>query len=346
VKQKSVDSANCRNILIAAPSLDPIGKKVTRKMTSNRCQHCGLVNFAGTAECRRCKAPIPWAAEGCASQPAFSSQPAIGAGGGPSYQPQQPFQVVPNYGATGGADALPYAQGPKLRSGLATASLVLGILGVFSLGILLIGAVIGLILGVRAVLKANREPSVYGGKGVAIGGIVANSFGILTIVPVALIAAIAIPNLMMARMAANEASAIGHLRTLATAEATYQSTVGGGRSFGSMQELIASGAIAANSTSKNGYQFNVRLLDLNGKAALAGAGDAVGFEVVATPDSYGSTGRRSFYVSEQYVIRCADKSGKEATRSDPDVDEYFRQQEPAFEQGRPRGRGYAPGRRD
>jgi len=217
---------------------------------------------------------------------------------------------------------------------------------VFSLGILLIGSVIGLILGVRAVLKANREPHVFGGKGVAIGGIVANSFGILTIVPVALIAAIAIPNLLMARMAANEASAIGHLRTLATAEATYQATLGGGRSFGSMQELIASGAITANSASKNGYQFKVRLLDLNGKPALAGTGDAVGFEVVATPDRYGSTGRRSFYVSEQYVIRCADKSGKEATSSDPDVDEYFREQEPAFERVRPTRRGDAPGRRD
>ena len=315
-------------------------------MTSNRCQHCGLVNFAGTAECRRCNAPIAWGAEGGAGQPAFSTQPAIGAGGGPSYQPQQPFQVVPNYGATGGADASPYGQGRKLRSGLATASLVLGILSVFSLGILLIGSVVGIILGVRAVLKANREPFVYGGKGVAIGGIVANSFGILTIVPVALIAAIAIPNLLMARLAANEASAIGNLRTVATAEATYQATVGGGRSFGSMQELIAVGAIAANSASKNGYQFKVRLLDRNGNAVLAGAGDAARFEVLATPDSYRSTGRRSFYVSEQYVIRCADKGGTEATGSDPDIDEYFRQQEPAFERGRPTRRGDAPGRRD
>ena len=314
-------------------------------MTSNRCQHCGLVNFAGTAECRRCNAPIAWGAGGGASQPAFSSQPAIGAGGGSSYQPQQPFQVVPNYGATGDADASPYAQGRKLRSGLATASLVLGILSVFSLGILLIGSVVGIILGVRAVLKANREPFVYGGKGVAIGGIVANSFGILTIVPVALIAAIAIPNLLMARMAANEASAIGNLRTVANAEATYQATLGAGH-YGSMQELIAAGTIAANSASKNGYQFKVRLLDLKGNAALAGAGDAVRFEVLATPDSYRSTGRRSFYASEQFVIRCADKGGKEATSSDPPFDDSFREQEPAFERGRSTRRGDAPGRRD
>jgi type IV pilus assembly protein PilA len=315
-------------------------------MTSNRCQRCGLVNFAGTAECRRCNAPIAWGAEGGASQPAFSSQPAFGPGGGDSYQQQQPFQAapsLPNYGATGGGYASPYAESRKLRSGLATASLVLGILGMFSLGILLIGSLIGLILGIRAVLKANREPYVYGGKGVAIGGIVTNSFGLISVVPFALIAAIAIPNLLMSRMLANEAGAIGHLRRLGTAEATYQSTLGRGRNFGSMEDLIASGAIPQNSGSKNGYQFKIKLLDLKGNAALAGDSDAIRFEVVATPISYGSTGRRSFYVSEEYVIRCADKRGKEATRSDPDVDEYFREQEPA-QQGRPTGSGYAPRR--
>ena len=317
-------------------------------MTNKRCPQCGLVNFPGTPECRRCKAPIDWGSEASLSQPAFSSPAVPGAGGGNFYQ-TQPFQAVPalpNYGAAGGADALPYPQDRKLRSGLATASLVLGILGTFSLGILLIGSLIGLILGIVAVLKVNREPSVYGGKGVAIGGILTNSFGILTIIPVGIIAAIAIPNLMMARMAANEASAIGHLRRLATAEATYQSTVGEGQSFTGMQELIASGLIAPNSASKNGYQFKVRLLDLDGNAALAGASDAVRFEVVATPDTYGSTGRRSFYTSEEYVIRCADKKGKEATSSDPDIDELFREQEPAYERGSSTGRRAAPGRRD
>lgn len=34
------------------------------KMTSNRCQACGLVNFAGTVNCRRCQATIVWGAEG------------------------------------------------------------------------------------------------------------------------------------------------------------------------------------------------------------------------------------------------------------------------------------------
>jgi hypothetical protein len=102
-----------------------------------------------------------------------------------------------------------------------------------------------------------------------------------------------------------------------------------------MEELIAMGAIPANSASKSGYQFKIRLLDLNGNPVLVGTRDATRFEVLAMPESYGSTGRRSFYTSEQYVIRCADKGGKEATPSDPDVNQYFEEHESAFDQSRP-----------
>ena len=315
-------------------------------MTSNRCQRCGLVNFAGTSECRRCKEPIAWGAEGAAGQPEFSSQPTFGGGGGDSYRPQS-FQAVPalpNYGAPAGGYVRPYEQTAKLRSGLATASLILGILGMFSLGILIIGSLIGLVLGIRAVLKAKREPHVYGGKGIGIGGIATNSIALLSVIPVALIAAIAIPNLLMARQMANEASAIGSLRRMATAESDYMSTLGRGRTFASMEELVASGAIPRNSGVKSGYLFKIRLLDRNGDVAVPGVGDAVRFEAVATPLNYGSSGRRSFYVSEEWIIRCADKKGKEATRSDPDVDESFREEEPPFEQRLPVG-GDTPRRR-
>jgi hypothetical protein len=205
----------------------------------------------------------------------------------------------------------------------------------FSLGIAIIGSIIGLFLGIRAVLKARREPYIYGGKGIGIGGIATNSLALLSVIPVALIAAIAIPNLLMARQMANEASAIGGLRRLATAESDYQSSLGRGRTFASMEELIASGAIPRNSAVKSGYQFKIRLLDLNGDVAVPGVNDAVRFEAVATPLDYGSTGRRSFYVSEEYVIRCADKKGKEATRSDPDIDESYREDGPQFEQRPP-----------
>src|SRR5436309_13236167 len=53
---------------------------------------------------------------------------------------------------------------------------------------------------------------------------------------IGIIAAIAIPNLLASRRAANEGSAQQSLRTISSAEATYQSTAGGG-SYGTMNDL-------------------------------------------------------------------------------------------------------------
>ena len=82
-------------------------------MTSNRCQQCGLVNFAGTAACRRCKAPSVWGGEVDARLSASVPQPVFSADGGDSYQQQQPFHAapsIPNYGATAGGYAASYEQ--------------------------------------------------------------------------------------------------------------------------------------------------------------------------------------------------------------------------------------------
>ena len=48
------------------------------------------------------------------------------------------------------------------------------------------------------------------------------------LIVVAIILIIAIPNLLRSRMAANEASAVGSVRTLNTAEVTYSTTYGTG----------------------------------------------------------------------------------------------------------------------
>src|SRR5688572_8450780 len=54
---------------------------------------------------------------------------------------------------------------------------------------------------------------------------------LIVVAIIGIIAAIAIPNLLKSRQAANEASAIGSIRTVGTAQATYQSTTGIGREF-------------------------------------------------------------------------------------------------------------------
>src|SRR5437899_7949599 len=47
---------------------------------------------------------------------------------------------------------------------------------------------------------------------------------LIVVAIILIIAAIAIPNLLRSRMAANEASAVGSLRTINTAEVTYRTT--------------------------------------------------------------------------------------------------------------------------
>src|ERR1700749_349220 len=58
---------------------------------------------------------------------------------------------------------------------------------------------------------------------------------LIVVAIIGIIAAIAIPNLLASRRAANEASAISTLRTIGTSESTYSSTVG----FGSYGDLAA-----------------------------------------------------------------------------------------------------------
>jgi hypothetical protein len=109
-----------------------------------------------------------------------------------------------------------------VRRGYAIASLVLGILGIPTMGLLLVGAMASVILGVVALVKASRQPEEYGGKGMAITGIVLSGVSILIIPFIGIVAAIAIPSLLRARVSANEAAAIRDVRDLITAEAEYQ----------------------------------------------------------------------------------------------------------------------------
>ena len=110
------------------------------------------------------------------------------------------------------------------RQGLAIASLVIGILSLPTLGCLGVGAVLSIVLGIIALVRASRDPGAYGGRGFAIGGIVASAISLLVAIPlVGIVAAIAIPSLLRARVSANEAGTIGDVRTVISAEAAYQS---------------------------------------------------------------------------------------------------------------------------
>ena len=87
---------------------------------------------------------------------------------------------------------------------------------------------------------------------------------LIVVAIIGIIAAIAIPNLLASRRAANEASAISTLRTLGTSESTYSSTLGFGK-YGAMADLAeaklvdasVSGA-TATASAKSGYIYGVQ----------------------------------------------------------------------------------------
>jgi hypothetical protein len=182
-----------------------------------------------------------------------------------------------------------------LRQGMAIASMVIGIVSMVTCGGLCIGPILALIFGIVALTRASREPSIFGGKGMAIAGIVMS-----LVSPIFLgIGAIGVPNMLKSRQLANEVSAISTLRMISTAEATYQSTRGKNRFFADLGTLGSEGLISADLASgqKSGYQF----------AATAfgdGVETAAEFDATAVPLTTGNfgTGERSFGTNETYVI--------------------------------------------
>ncbi|HEX8775199.1 MAG TPA: prepilin-type N-terminal cleavage/methylation domain-containing protein [Pyrinomonadaceae bacterium] len=81
---------------------------------------------------------------------------------------------------------------------------------------------------------------------------------LIVVAIIGIIAAIAIPNLLASRRAANEGSAQSSMRTLHSSEATYQSTSGNGN-YGSLADLRAVSLIDAQlaGKTKSGYTFDL-----------------------------------------------------------------------------------------
>ena len=123
---------------------------------------------------------------------------------------------------------------------------------------------------------------------------------LIVVTIIGIIAAMAIPNLLASRRAANEGSAQQSLRTLTSAEMTYQLTAGNG-SYGSLsnlmnQFLVDSVLGQADTTAKSGYKFTVNPV----------AGSPATFWAYALPSitaGVGKTGTRRFAIAEDGVLR-------------------------------------------
>jgi prepilin-type N-terminal cleavage/methylation domain-containing protein len=130
---------------------------------------------------------------------------------------------------------------------------------------------------------------------------------LIVVAIILIIAAIAIPNLLRAKIAANEASAVGSMRTVNTSAVEYSTTYGGfpttllslggpagGTAAASSAELID--AVLA-SGSKSGYTFAYTT------GATDSNGNVLAYTLTAIPTSVGTTGQRQFFTDQSGVIR-------------------------------------------
>jgi len=139
---------------------------------------------------------------------------------------------------------------------------------------------------------------------------------LIVVAIILIIAAIAIPNLLRSKMAANESSAVGSLRSLNTAEVAYSTNfpnVGFAALMTSLGGSAATCATAAGATTtsaclvddivatsgtvaKSGY------LNTYGGVTAAG-GINVTYTIKADPANRGTSGQRSFFTDQTGVIR-------------------------------------------
>jgi prepilin-type N-terminal cleavage/methylation domain-containing protein len=148
---------------------------------------------------------------------------------------------------------------------------------------------------------------------------------LIVVAIILIIAAIAIPNLLRSRIAANQASAVGSIRTLITAEVTYATTYNVGYSAtlgdlgpngagGSAQPVATAAGLvdevlsgttgsgggtggAATMSEKSGYAF------VYTPAATDASGKVDTYQILASPVSVGTTGTNFYYTDQSGVIR-------------------------------------------
>lgn len=244
------------------------------------CTRCGKMNPDHTGFCMHCAAEMP-----------------------PTESILRPSEAEPAY------------TGPTENSGQAIGSLICGVLFMF-----FPAAVAAIVLGHLAQSQIRNSGGRLKGAGMATVGLILGYIGVAFIPIILIVAAIAIPNLLRARTAANEASAVGALRTIATAATIYSRTYGRGfparlanlgpsptggpdneRAAGLIDRMLASGE-------KSGYVFHYAAENTDGDAWSE-------YQVTADPTVPGTSGLRHFFIDQTGVIRF--ENDRAASRDSP-----------------------------
>jgi len=136
---------------------------------------------------------------------------------------------------------------------------------------------------------------------------------LIVVAIILIIAAIAIPNMLKSRMAANQASAVSNLRTITSASVSYSVTFSNGYppSLAALGGVEGAGAtctaailidpVLASTLQKSGYQFAYTGEQGNVTSTCASPGYN-GYLVTAAPITAGITGNLSFCVTEPGIL--------------------------------------------
>lgn len=227
------------------------------------CNRCGESNPDTSSFCSRCGQPLN--SEAAAMPPPASAAPAV------------PYSGVP------------------VTDGKAVAALVLGLL---TFVIWILAAVPAIVLGHLSLSDIKRSGGRLKGRGMALTGLIIGYLSIVAVPFILIIAAIAIPNLLRARMAANEAGAIAEVRRINRLAADYHASHQ--QSYPEDFRSFDSASTRANDDSKHGYSFNYAGFDADGD------GKSENYLLVATPITRGQTGKRTFCADSSAVIRYSD----------------------------------------
>jgi type IV pilus assembly protein PilA len=143
---------------------------------------------------------------------------------------------------------------------------------------------------------------------------------LIVVAIILIIAAIAIPNLLRARISANEASAVASLRTMNTASITYNSSYGSyPANLSSLGPVVAPATPTStaadlldsvlaptgggNTATKSGYTFTYAI------------SPTAGYTVNAAPVTSNQTGVRNFYTDASGVVRWNSSAAASVTDS-------------------------------
>ena len=142
---------------------------------------------------------------------------------------------------------------------------------------------------------------------------------LIVVAIIGIIAAIAVPGLLRARMSGNETSAIGSMRAVNSAQSTYASSCANGNYAVDLVDLAKPPAgstagfispdLNVNGVAKSGYLVNVAagavLLPATAGADtcnISASAAIPSYFATATPTAVGSTGQRSFGTDERSTI--------------------------------------------